>query len=661
MEVQTSYQQPTNPLAETSHGQQSSQSCYNCGSTDHWAQTCPEARRAVPPGGFNQPNVPRPLKRQKPNGPVITRYGPPPQSFPQQYGNQQGFGGPQYGQAPHAQQGGYYGPPTPVSGYPQPYQQWQQPPQHQYRASYSPGIQYPPYGPQGPPTPATPYGPQYPSPVSAQGRSQHNGFFPQNAHYPHNQGPPQYQDYGQSNPPRSLQTSAHGGELPFQAHQPRIGSSPEILYGNAINGNQPTPTEFAFKPPPAIEPWDEPEGPQAQTQIGQTVWHPAIRVARPLPATHAEAEVARFPLPSFKDGDQTCVSVHYSAANAHVTCLDVRKTDNWDNVKNDPVFCEIANDCDLIPLDALIAIRGRREEPAEDIDPDREEGELSQGSQMACNEFPNNQVQGGWNVMDNLEHSLNSRRFSPDQQHEEPAQESFDMAEMERLQEAEESTEERLARLGVTGQPKPVHVPARASLPDSLPRERQESTSQFSTRDGRKPEPLERRQSDPRQLYDQSTSAHGSRTHNASSSDNGKGDGRKNPDVDDVRRYSYPRGGRPQAHNVPTSSAVSIKKRFSYDGANDSPPSSGSGQSSVCGVSNGQGHSSHGHNAKIDDTPSASPGRATFGNANPRKRDYDQRDRSEERDNGPLRQADDVTPKLKRRQPRVADAYSRRW
>ena len=41
----------------------SSDSCYNCGAPDHWAQDCPEPRRAVPAGQVN-----RPSKRQKIHG-----------------------------------------------------------------------------------------------------------------------------------------------------------------------------------------------------------------------------------------------------------------------------------------------------------------------------------------------------------------------------------------------------------------------------------------------------------------------------------------------------------------------------------------------------------------------------------------------------------------
>lgn len=45
----------------------SSESCYNCGAPDHWAQDCPEPRRAVPAGQMN-----RPFKRQKTHGGTIT-------------------------------------------------------------------------------------------------------------------------------------------------------------------------------------------------------------------------------------------------------------------------------------------------------------------------------------------------------------------------------------------------------------------------------------------------------------------------------------------------------------------------------------------------------------------------------------------------------------
>ena len=56
--------------------------------------------------------------------------------------------------------------------------------------------------------------------------------------------------------------------------------------------------------------------------------------------------------------------------------------------------------------------------------------------------------------------------------------------------------------------------------------------------------------------------------------------------------------------------------------------------------------------------PLVSPGKLRLDRANSRKRDYDARDSSDdEREYERRRQIDDVTPKLKRRQPKVAEAY----
>ena len=50
-----------------------------------------------------------------------------------------------------------------------------------------------------------------------------------------------------------------------------------------------------------------------------------------------------------------------------------------------------------------------------------------------------------------------------------------------------------------------------------------------------------------------------------------------------------------------------------------------------------------------------SPPRPPLGRLHSRKRSY--RDSSEESEEGPKRQVDDITPKFKRRQPQVASAY----
>ncbi|TGZ82415.1 hypothetical protein EX30DRAFT_370529 [Ascodesmis nigricans] len=100
------------------------QTCYNCGSPAHWAQHCPEPRRAVPAGAKQRNTNHNSRVGKKTNKPVITRYPPPP-----------GYGAPTpTGTIPPA------GVPAPVpypqpaypmhTASPQPPQtpQWQQPP-----------------------------------------------------------------------------------------------------------------------------------------------------------------------------------------------------------------------------------------------------------------------------------------------------------------------------------------------------------------------------------------------------------------------------------------------------------------------------------------------------------------------------------------------------
>lgn len=71
------------------------------------------------------------------------------------------------------------------------------------------------------------------------------------------------------------------------------------------------------------------------------------------------------------------------------------------------------------------------------------------------------------------------------------------------------------------------------------------------------------------------------------------------------------------------------------------------------------------HNSEIDtnhhrqstDGLSSSPSKIRSERFNGRKREYDHRGSSDENETPGRRQVDDVTPKLKRRQPKVAEAY----
>lgn len=64
-----------------------------------------------------------------------------------------------------------------------------------------------------------------------------------------------------------------------------------------------------------------------------------------------------------------------------------------------------------------------------------------------------------------------------------------------------------------------------------------------------------------------------------------------------------------------------------------------------------------GYNRQSMDEHYSSPAKAYPERLNGRKREYDHRDSSDEGEASGRRQVDDFTPKLKRRQPKVAEAY----
>jgi hypothetical protein len=145
-------------------------------------------------------------------------------------------------------------------------------------------------------------------------------------------------------------------------------------------------------------------------------------------------------------------------------------------MKDDPVFRHIGDNGDLIPISELLASWGRCRRRGDGAD-QNESRKLSIPSDHGGNQSD----QPGWSVMDNLENALNSGDFTAvSNKQTQVKSEPFDMAEMEQLDMAEEFTqrklsqdlatkqekktsitsgesqEEKLARLGVTGTPKPI-------------------------------------------------------------------------------------------------------------------------------------------------------------------------------------------------------------
>jgi hypothetical protein len=72
--------------------------------------------------------------------------------------------------------------------------------------------------------------------------------------------------------------------------------------------------------------------------LGVIIWHPAKQMTRALPATFEEAEEQSLKPTPEELGNGESVSIYFTAENSHEAFLDVRQTDEWDYIKDDPVF-----------------------------------------------------------------------------------------------------------------------------------------------------------------------------------------------------------------------------------------------------------------------------------------------------------------------------------
>jgi hypothetical protein len=187
--------------------------------------------------------------------------------------------------------------------------------------------------------------------------------------------------------------------------------------------------------------------------LGVIIWHPAKQVTRALPSTFDEAEAhALQPTPEKLDNAES-VSVYFMAENSHEAFLDVRQTDDWDSIRDDPIFV-VFTDMDmrqnLVSLEDCIAQRDRPDEYLATAQRDDDE------------EMPD----ASWNVMDHLEQELSSTNRASSAkpvEHQHPSR-------------TETSQEDILAKLGVTGAAKPPSegppqpdYPGLATPPVSLP------------------------------------------------------------------------------------------------------------------------------------------------------------------------------------------------
>jgi hypothetical protein len=188
--------------------------------------------------------------------------------------------------------------------------------------------------------------------------------------------------------------------------------------------------------------------------LGVVTWRPAKQVTRALPATFEEAEEQSLKPPAEKLGNGESVSLYFTAENSYEAFLDVRKTDEWEDIKDDPafvVFTDEEMERNLVSIENCLALRDRWDELVPEV--------VDKGG-----EDMNDRT---WNVMDNLEQALSGdmediKKPSPPR----PAGDSL----------RDQVQEDILAKLGVTGSPKPpsdeaVPVPFLRDdqLPASLP------------------------------------------------------------------------------------------------------------------------------------------------------------------------------------------------
>ncbi|CAI6275355.1 unnamed protein product [Periconia digitata] len=409
----------------------------------------PIITRYPPPPGYRGPARPPPAfgsqqrshhysqsqpSYQKPGPPTNPAYPAPGYQPPPVHGHQP-LG---YGHVPNAPQNGHPSPGFPPSPYPWPQQQPQgytqhpnqsftHQPSHPGAQSYTRSLSYPGHTVQAPPV-----NPNQQSWGHTQGWQQPNP----STNNPLNSKPGSF-----SSSTSSLQFTTDPHATPTQTSiypttsQPVSSTSqPSAAKNLPLSGNKnqifSASDEWDFEFEGAIWPKaNEPVDPNFS--LGVTIWRPAKQVTRALPSSFSDAEEQALKPPPEKLGNGESVSIYFTAENSHEAFLNVRQTDEWYRIRKDPVFV-VFNDeemaSNLIPIEECLAMRDRPDEPTEALADEDDE-----------------MHDAVWNVMDNLEQALSE---STGDDRGSITQRQNDLAK-------DQNQEDVLARLGVTGMPKP--------------------------------------------------------------------------------------------------------------------------------------------------------------------------------------------------------------
>lgn len=297
------------------------------------------------------------------------------------------------------------------------------------------------------------------------------------------------------------------------------------------------------------------------------------------------------------------MSKYFTLENAYQAFISVRETDDWGLINADPMFKELADLSEIVALEDVVGHRDRPDVPAGEEDGATEDGRDENGHGP------------GWNVMDTVIEQLESNGSSARDKRSTPSRN----ASMPPMFNKDDGQEDVLARLGVTGSPKPVYpTPGPAYAPPPHLRTEMSGVQQ--------------------------TFAHA-------------------PQPQGQPRFGFqgfappppPERGQSPIYDVWKSDQIArLNGHNHYDGTHDSPRSENS-QHTLVGSDfhDDKPNSTANHSLNGPDDSGHVP-LSRSDTSTSRKRSFDA---SQEQEDGKRRQYDDVTPRLKKRQPKTPAAY----
>lgn len=388
-----------------------------------------------------------------------------------------------------------------------------------------------------------------------------------------------------------------------------------------------------------------------------STFSPCKPIGRPLPSFYSEQ-----PIPPPAPDAIGPICKYIRPANLDIYIRDIRKSPHWPFVKDDPVFDEIAWDAPTIPLEELIAwVRGR--EPQDVMQEVNQTQPSVNPRKRSWSEDTqdNTDKQVGDEVRDENPRELSAKAISPVSRANgsgtppsgrsstptvgreiTPSIDADDDAWVPKSSEGEcarsapsDPTEALLASLGVTGSPKPVSEKPLSISTAPIDTDTKISHSHSPLESNITPSAL-----DERKTYRQDSgysSARGSVINAATNSQH-------------TMQTPSDHGYRRQDQRPPPPPPFHPRQ---LDGSFDSPESDGSARDRMKQSDLVEANAVE-QEADDDEEPESplSPTSAELLGQLPGL-GYGSNGRRPE----PLRQMDDVTPKLKRRQPQVAEAY----